>query len=110
MSTLLGDLRLDTPACMSAGATLGAPAHLPTLNGWRGIAILWVMLFHDHQGLFGPGGVLPCEPLFGFAKRGGVGVDIFFGISGFLIASRLLAERRRSGRIDLRGFYIRRAW
>jgi len=35
-------------------------------------------------------------------------VDIFFGISGFLICTRLLQEERHHGRISLRKFYIRR--
>jgi peptidoglycan/LPS O-acetylase OafA/YrhL len=44
------------------------------------------------------------------AKRGSVGVNIFFAISGFLICSRLLEEIRRSGRISLTGFYTRRTF
>ena len=39
---------------------------------------------------------------------GGVGVDIFFGISGFLITWLMLAEARRFGRIDLARFWGRR--
>jgi peptidoglycan/LPS O-acetylase OafA/YrhL len=37
------------------------------------------------------------------------GVDLFFVLSGFLITSLLLDERARTGGIDLRAFYIRRA-
>ena len=37
------------------------------------------------------------------------GVDLFFVLSGFLITSLLLDELGRTGRIDLRGFWIRRA-
>jgi peptidoglycan/LPS O-acetylase OafA/YrhL len=40
---------------------------------------------------------------------GFIGVDIFFVLSGFLITSLLLDELGRSGRIDLTGFWIRRA-
>lgn len=43
-------------------------------------------------------------------QGGAMGVDIFFGISGLLICSRLLEERRESGRINLRDFYIRRTF
>ena len=39
---------------------------------------------------------------------GGVGVDVFFVLSGFLITSLLLEEWRRTGRISLRKFYVRR--
>jgi peptidoglycan/LPS O-acetylase OafA/YrhL len=40
---------------------------------------------------------------------GFLGVDVFLVISGFLITSLLVEERRRSGRIDLRAFWVRRA-
>ena len=36
------------------------------------------------------------------------GVDFFFTLSGFLITYLLLRERERSGRIDLKAFYMRR--
>jgi peptidoglycan/LPS O-acetylase OafA/YrhL len=39
-----------------------------------------------------------------------MGVDIFFAISGLLITERLLNEYRTGGQIDLRAFYIRRAF
>jgi peptidoglycan/LPS O-acetylase OafA/YrhL len=41
-------------------------------------------------------------------NKGNRGVDLFFAISGFLITTLLLREYRRSGRISLRNFYIRR--
>ena len=40
---------------------------------------------------------------------GFLGVDVFFVLSGFLITSLLLDELGRTGRIDLTGFWIRRA-
>ena len=44
------------------------------------------------------------------ACRGGfIGVDVFFVLSGFLITSLLLDELGRTGRIDLPGFWVRRA-
>jgi peptidoglycan/LPS O-acetylase OafA/YrhL len=50
------------------------------------------------------------EPRLWFVCPGGtLGVDVFFALSSFLITSLLLAELNRSGRIDLRRFYIRRA-
>lgn len=66
----------------------------PDLEGLRGVAILLVLVFH--AGLPGTGG-------------GFVGVDVFFVLSGFLITGLLLRERERSGAIDLRAFYARRA-
>lgn len=41
---------------------------------------------------------------------GGIGVDLFFVLSGFLITHLLLREYDRRGGIDLLAFYRRRAW
>lgn len=78
--------------------------YLPTLDGWRAIAVLLVTIHHDsvYSALGLTSGWLNAH--------GAVGVDIFFGISGLLICSRLLDEERATGRIDLRSFYIRRAF
>ncbi|MCB1247063.1 MAG: acyltransferase, partial [Acidimicrobiia bacterium] len=40
---------------------------------------------------------------------GFLGVEVFFVISGYLITSLLLTEWLRNGRVDLKGFWIRRA-
>lgn len=45
-----------------------------------------------------------------FRENGRFGVYIFFAISGFLITSLLLDEWNRTGGINLRSFYIRRAF
>jgi peptidoglycan/LPS O-acetylase OafA/YrhL len=65
--------------------------HSKALDGLRGVAILLVLAAH----------------LVGY-RGGGLGVDVFFVLSGFLITSLLLEEHERSGRISLRGFYGRR--
>ena len=41
--------------------------------------------------------------------RGFFGVNFFFILSGFLITTLLLREADRTGRISLKGFYLRRA-
>lgn len=79
--------------------------YLPTLDGWRAIAILAVLL--DHGVEYSWLGHYP--KLVRFTHTGPNGVSLFFAISGFLICSRLLEEDRAFGRISLRGFYIRRA-
>ena len=70
--------------------------HRPELDGLRGIAILIVLGAHTGVPGFADGG-------------GGAGVTLFFVLSGYLITSLLLAEKARTGRVDLRAFYIRRA-
>lgn len=65
----------------------------PALDGLRAVAILLVL--GDHFLHLPPGG--------------GYGVDLFFVLSGFLITTLLLEERRATGRIDISRFYIRRA-
>ena len=46
--------------------------------------------------------------LIGF-QGGGIGVSVFFVLSGFLITTLLVGERERTGGISLRLFYTRRA-
>ncbi|MCV7199212.1 acyltransferase family protein [Mycobacterium angelicum] len=67
---------------------------IPALDGLRAIAVALVLV--GHGGIPGVSG-------------GFIGVDVFFVLSGFLITSLLLDELGRSGRIDLTGFWIRRA-
>ena len=85
----------------------GAPqksGYMPTLDGWRAIAILAVIFCHDSVHTLGR-----------FSTRwlleyGSLGVDVFFAISGVLICSRLLDEERIYGKISLKHFYVRRAF
>jgi peptidoglycan/LPS O-acetylase OafA/YrhL len=79
--------------------------YLPTLDGWRALAILGVLVAHWGGGFFPSGAD---EEL--LTIQGQLGVDLFFGISGFLITWRLLEEHNLTGRISLRGFYVRRAF
>ena len=81
------------------------PGYMPTLDGWRAIAILAVIA--DHVFAFQFRTRYPT--LFAITRIGPNGVSLFFAISGFLICSRLLEEQAVTGRISLAGFYIRRA-
>ncbi len=75
---------------------------IPTLDGWRGVAILLVLLSHAGIAL---------RRVFYLPHANGIGqhgVTIFFVLSGFLITSRLLAEGEKHGSISLQKFYIRR--
>jgi peptidoglycan/LPS O-acetylase OafA/YrhL len=71
----------------------------PALDGLRAIAVVMVLVFHTGQFLIGDN----------IATGGYLGVDVFFALSGFLITSILLEEMRKTGSIDIRLFYIRRA-
>jgi peptidoglycan/LPS O-acetylase OafA/YrhL len=68
---------------------------LPELDGLRAWAITAVVFGHLGVSLF---------------VGGGVGVDLFFVLSGFLITHLLLREYDRRRKIDLLAFYRRRAW
>jgi peptidoglycan/LPS O-acetylase OafA/YrhL len=70
-----------------------AAGPIPSLDGLRAIAVLLVFLAHS-----GLEHVIP----------GGLGVTIFFVLSGYLITTLLCIEHQRSGRIDFSGFYLRR--
>ena len=83
-----------TPAPAAAPTERPQRGHLAGLDGLRALAIAAVLVFHLDPDWM-PGGFL--------------GVDIFFVISGFLITTLLVRERRSSGRVDLVGFWTRRA-
>lgn len=68
------------------------------LDGLRAVAIAIVLVGH-----FAP------APLRGYVPDAPLGVDLFFGISGFIITTLLLAEHHRTGHIDITRFYGRRA-
>lgn len=83
--------------------------YLPTLDGWRAVAILLVLFYHAGDSLHRAWGA-GIEWLLPWLHLGSTGVSIFFGISGFLITSRLLEEQAVRKRIDLGKFYLRRAF
>ena len=86
---------------------LGDRGYIPTLDGWRAIAVMLVIGAHC-VGMLHNNGSAAAVMAARFFSHAGYGVDIFFALSGFLITSLLLAEREKSGRIDLGRFYIRR--
>lgn len=77
----------DTPTAADAQATI------PGLDGIRALAVALVFFAHSGLERFIPGGL---------------GVTIFFVLSGFLITTLMRQEHARTGRIDFRGFYLRR--
>lgn len=81
------------------------PAHLPALDGVRGIAILWVML-HNLWLFEGKPEGLTARVFDLAADAGWAGVTLFFVLSGFLITGILLDTREEPH--SLRNFYVRR--
>jgi peptidoglycan/LPS O-acetylase OafA/YrhL len=72
---------------------------IPTLDGWRGIAILLVLITHLQAGLWGH--------VYGghrWLDLGQHGVTIFFVLSGYIITAKLLDNEE----ISLKRFYLRR--
>jgi peptidoglycan/LPS O-acetylase OafA/YrhL len=97
---------------LAAMAREGSLDHVRTLDGWRALAILLVLFDHVFVSFVDviPEHLRPRLNEQMLINTGLLGVRIFFGISGFLITSRLIAEQRRSGTISLRAFYLRRVF
>jgi len=100
-------------ASFGAGTARGRPAEalhsstrLPALDGIRGIAIAFVVVFHA----FLWSGFRPAVPVdrivAALSKPGWSGVDLFFVLSGFLITGILYDAKGRDG--YFRKFYTRR--
>jgi peptidoglycan/LPS O-acetylase OafA/YrhL len=82
-----------------------ATKHNPALDGLRGVAILFVMLYHFTGGYKGTNSLVRAWSL--IAGAGWMGVDLFFVLSGFLITGILYDAARAEHRV--RNFYARRA-
>lgn len=68
--------------------------HIASFDGFRGVFILVVVLYHAE--------------VLGFLRGGPILIDWFFVSSGFLITSLLLDEQNRQSSVSLRNFYTRR--
>jgi len=75
---------------------------LAGLDFLRAVAIGWVLLYH--ASLFGLVSATPWVVAFGW-----MGVDLFFVLSGYLIAGQLLRPRARGETPDYPRFFARRA-
>lgn len=81
-----------------------AETRIPSLDGLRAVSIVLVVVGHavksrGHQPFL----------LRVLCLHAGLGVHVFFIVSGFLITTLLLQERAKHGNISLRLFYVRRA-
>ena len=80
-----------SPARPPATGPLGTIA---ALDGLRAVAVVLVVGYH-----------------LGYSRLAGgyIGVEAFFVLSGWLVCARLAAEHRDTGRVDIAGFWLRRA-
>jgi peptidoglycan/LPS O-acetylase OafA/YrhL len=74
-----------------------ARRRIKDLDGLRAIAVLLVVTVHTHDNVW-------------TRLNGGLGVVIFFVLSGYLITMLALREEEVRGRLDFTGFYIRRTF
>jgi peptidoglycan/LPS O-acetylase OafA/YrhL len=74
---------------------------IPSLDGLRAISVSLVLIGHLARAGY--------TPQYTATYTGG-GVHMFFIISGYLITTILLGEHARTSTINLREFYIRRAY
>ena len=98
----------------------------PAVDGIRAIAVIWVIFFHAwlfqsyeipdptewNPDLVAPATNLSEEiyrfPVLIWITKGDLAVDLFFVISGFLIGGQLFKQRKETGVINFKGFYLRR--
>jgi peptidoglycan/LPS O-acetylase OafA/YrhL len=90
-------------------ASSGNPARNQALDVLRGLAVVLVLLNHISLDGLDPDG-WTCR-LLRVAKRGGwMGVDLFFVLSGFLVASLIFREHLRHGSFWAGRFLVRRGF
>ena len=95
---------------MTDSHPLTAPPHanvrMMQLDVLRGVAILFVLFRHTVVGWMRAGPMR--APALFLWKIGWTGVDLFFVLSGFLIGGLLFKEILKTGRLDVKRFFIRR--
>ena len=97
---------MQTPRNLPDGNCLDLKKRLPELDGIRGCAIMLVLVWHYVQNQLHPeigSGLAYFKQAIGFTWSG---VDLFFVLSGFLIAGILMDQRRKPH--YFRTFYVRR--
>jgi peptidoglycan/LPS O-acetylase OafA/YrhL len=83
---------------------MGERQRVGWLDGMRALAVLAVVAYHEFPPHFSNGRIVG-----GYARNGGLGVDVFFVLSGFLITGLLVDEWEARRGIAFKAFYARRA-
>ncbi len=78
---------------------------IQSLDGLRAISILMVLLAHAAETM-----PVPLSNYKFLFENAGIGVSIFFVISGYLITKLLIIEQNKNGTVSLKDFYLRRAF
>ncbi|HWQ77888.1 MAG TPA: acyltransferase family protein, partial [Anaerovoracaceae bacterium] len=86
--------KTDQSILHQGGLRADSSGYMPGLDGLRALAVFAVIAYHLELA-WAPGGLL--------------GVSLFFVLSGYLITNILLMQWERSGSIDLKDFWLRRA-
>jgi peptidoglycan/LPS O-acetylase OafA/YrhL len=89
-----------------ADAGRASSRHIPSLDGLRAVAICLVLFGHLHcTALFGHGSLS-----FAISGIAHLGIKIFLVISGYLITHILVSELKKTGKVNILHFYVRRAF
>ena len=83
----------DDRALQTASGSRARSGPIPSLDGVRAVSV--ALVFFSHNGL---GNIVP----------GGLGVTIFFVLSGFLITTLMRIEYAQHATVSFRAFYLRR--
>src|SRR4051794_14160599 len=90
------------------------PNHLHPLDAWRALAMFWIIAQHTVL-LFAMNADVPTLRLLSDIRElrpfyhAHFAVDIFFVLSGFLIGAIIIREMDKTGKLNWKRFYLRRA-
>lgn len=85
-------MRFGGIQCPDSSSPLGKMSYVPELDALRGLSVLAVIASHTMPAYL----------------KNGVGVFIFFVLSGFLITRILVSQFDRTGKLNFKNFYARR--
>lgn len=97
------------------GRKTNSSSFIPEIDGFRFFAIFTVLVYHlnTHLSRVIASASIPvdyeADPLYWISREGGIGVNVFFAISGFILALPFARQHLQSSApISLKGYYMRR--